>query len=463
LVEHLETIATYWLNRHTRGDSTAITTTRNEHVDAINHTIQQYRVDRGDLNPTRAVPIADGAVYVGDVIAARRNQRQLHTSDGYNVCNRDLWTVTAVAEHGDLTVTHNDGHGTVTLPADYARDHVRLGYAATEPGNQSDTETASITLATSATTARGLYVAMTRGQEENLVLVVTDGDDLDEARDVLETIRATDRADVPATTQRRELARQDRQPPLQPRCIVPDWFDELRNAAAAEWSDATDALDRSEAKRAQLQHAVTVAEQRLASANEACRPFDGAVQAASERVAGAKEVRWTAHARLSESGLRHRRSRRADLAIADERLGVAEEELAEAHQRAEPTNGARANARRDLSAARDALSTEHMWDRWNYHPNDWTHPRPASTPWTPGNNGHKDTPSTATNSPTQSKPLATAPKPPPTEPSPSPTSPGIGPTKTTSTFGRTGRRSSNDPASASKSTSDDESRPTGPR
>ncbi len=55
-------------------------------------------------------------------------------------------------------MTHIDGHGTVTLPADYVREHVRLGYAATEPGNQSDTETASITLATPATTGRGLYV-----------------------------------------------------------------------------------------------------------------------------------------------------------------------------------------------------------------------------------------------------------------------------------------------------------------
>src|SRR4029077_19942247 len=91
LLEHLDTIAAYWLDRHTRGDTTAITTTRNEHVDAINHTIQQHRLDRRGLHPNRAVRIADGAVYVGDVIATRRNQRQLHTSDGHIVCNRDLW------------------------------------------------------------------------------------------------------------------------------------------------------------------------------------------------------------------------------------------------------------------------------------------------------------------------------------------------------------------------------------
>ena len=54
LVEHLDTIADQWLDRHTRGDTTAITTTSNEHVDAINHTIQQYRLDRGDLDTTRS-------------------------------------------------------------------------------------------------------------------------------------------------------------------------------------------------------------------------------------------------------------------------------------------------------------------------------------------------------------------------------------------------------------------------
>ena len=69
--------------------------------------------------------------------------------------------------HGDLTVTDLTGTSTVTLPAEYALEHVRLGYAATEYGTQSATETASITLASPATTGRGLYVAMTRGRDEN--------------------------------------------------------------------------------------------------------------------------------------------------------------------------------------------------------------------------------------------------------------------------------------------------------
>ncbi len=290
------------------------------------------------------------------------------TCDGHIVCNRDRWTVIRISEHSDLAVAHNDGHGAVTLPASYAREHVRLGYAATEPGNQSDTETASITLATLATTARGLYVAMTRGQQENVVLVVTDSHDLDDARVVLETILATDRADIPATTQRRHLAQQDRQPALQPKCAIPDWFDDLRDGAAAAWIDATDALERSEAKRAQLQQAITAANERLAAANHTCEPYDAVVVCPREEVTVATESRRVAHVLLSESGLRHRRSRRANLAAAEARLSVAERELADATEHAEPTNRERARAQRDLSAAHDALRTEDMWDRWNYHP-----------------------------------------------------------------------------------------------
>ncbi len=70
--------------------------------------------------------------------------------------------------------------------------------------------TIGVELATAATTRRGLYVAVTRGEQENLILVVTNDRDLDQARDILEGVLASDRADIPAITQRRELADTDR-------------------------------------------------------------------------------------------------------------------------------------------------------------------------------------------------------------------------------------------------------------
>lgn len=124
---------------------------------------------------------------------------------GQFVRNRDQWIVTALDGHGDITAARVDGGGVVVLPAEYARDHVRLGYAATEPGNQSDTQDRSITVATGSTTGRGLYVGMTRGREANHVLVVTDTNDLGAARDLLERVITCDRADVPAVTRREQL------------------------------------------------------------------------------------------------------------------------------------------------------------------------------------------------------------------------------------------------------------------
>jgi len=105
--------------------------------------------------------------------------------------------VTAIDGLGDITAARIDGGGAVVLPVDYAREHVRLGYAATEPGNQSDTQDRSITLATGSTTGRGLYVGMTRGRQANHVLVVTETHELVEARDILDRVITSDRATSP--------------------------------------------------------------------------------------------------------------------------------------------------------------------------------------------------------------------------------------------------------------------------
>jgi hypothetical protein len=105
---------------------------------------------------------------------------------------------------GSLTVSHLDGHGQITLPVDYVRAHVRLGYAATVHGYEGDTVDVSLGVATEATSLRALYVALTRGRQDNRLLVVAD--DLDHTRDVLEQVLTNNRTDIPAVAQRRNLA-----------------------------------------------------------------------------------------------------------------------------------------------------------------------------------------------------------------------------------------------------------------
>ncbi|MDQ3543021.1 MAG: hypothetical protein M3431_04025, partial [Actinomycetota bacterium] len=162
--------------------------------------VQHARLDAGHLDPDLATQIARGEhAYVGDVVATRRNDRRLTTTAGEPVRNRDTWTVTGIDPSGSLTVSHQRGHGVVTLPTDYTREHVRLGYVATEHGWESDTVTTGMCLGSPATTRRGLYVAVTRGRDENVICVITDSNDVAEARDVLDGIglprgfRTTDR------------------------------------------------------------------------------------------------------------------------------------------------------------------------------------------------------------------------------------------------------------------------------
>ena len=165
-------------------------------------------------------------------------------------------------------------------------EHVRLGYAATEYGTQS-----------------------------------TDTHDMSDARHVLEGIVASDRADIPAVVQRRQLAQQDRQPPRpQPRCQIPDWFHDLRADSANNYRQARQALDNSNAIREQFVQIVDTAAQRITQANTICAPFDDELKAASDAVKQAVAAQRAAQQRLDRSGLRHRRQARSELAAANETM-----------------------------------------------------------------------------------------------------------------------------------------------
>lgn len=195
-----------WFSAHQRDETVAIVAETNDHVDVLNATVQELRQRRGDLGTASARIGGSEQVFVGDRVVTRRNDRTLRTERGEPVRNRDQWTVHHVGHDGSLTVAHDHGHGTVVLPTEYARAHVRLGYAATAYGNQGETVDIGITIVTPATTHRSLYVGATRGRDENALLVVTD--EPDAARDILEQVLTNDRADVPAVTRRRDLLNQ---------------------------------------------------------------------------------------------------------------------------------------------------------------------------------------------------------------------------------------------------------------
>ena len=354
--EHLDNIALTWAGAHQRGEHLAITTTSNDHVNTINHTVQQRRLDIGqlghhhlDLHHPEHGPIS---FHIGDVITTRRNQRHLQTSTGDSVRNRDYWTINTITPTGDLTVTRIDGHGTITLPHDYVAEHVHLGYAATEPGNQSDTTTRSITLATPATTCRGLYVAITRGQLENLILVVTDTHDVADAIDTLQHILTTDRADHPATRTRRELAATTPPTPtLHARCQIPDWFHDLHHAARSDLAHAQTLVDDHERQADSIQARIDELTRQLAEIAPRCAPHDHAIANIHAELDTAQQRQRNAERELASSGPLHRRTARHTLAATGDDVTTARTALDELTRRAQPL----LDRRRQLHTERQQL------------------------------------------------------------------------------------------------------------
>ncbi len=399
--EHLDNIAAAWAGAHQRGEYIAITTTTNDHVDAINHAVQAHRVALGELDDQH-LEIGDTTLHVGDVITTRRNQRLLRTSCGDSVRNRDYWTINTITDNGDLTVTRIDGHGTTTLPHNYVTEHVQLGYAATEPGNQSDTATGSITLATGATTCRGLYVAVTRGQRENLICVVTDTHDVADAIDVLEHILATDRADHPATRTRRELATATPSTPaVRPRCEIPDWFWDLHNHARREVADARADAAAQLQRDAELQQRIDQLTQQLGGLEPHCAPHDHAITRITSDLHQAQQRQRQAERELANSGRLHRRTARHTVADTADDVTTAHTALDEITRRAQPLLDQRNELRTERHQLQQHAKADRQFsrslDRYDHRLLNARHRLDALDIWADWANGHTPRPAALIN------------------------------------------------------------------
>jgi len=360
--KHLDSIAEEWKLSRDDGETISITTTRNEHVRAINTHIQQRRIEAGELDKNTMTQIDDDWAMVGDIVATRRNDRRLRTTTGEPVRNRERWTVADTNEDGELTVTRLDGHGTITLPTQYVRQYVQLAYATTEHGAQGETADRSITLATTATTGRGLYVGMTRGREENVALVVTEGPDVAEAISILEAAIAIDRADIPATTHRRTLAATVPRSRLEPRIQIPDWFEDLRTTTQEQLRIAKQELDGRKAERAADENLAADARRDLPATKAAHAPFEEKVKAAQRAV---RQARSDLRSTERYSRASRRRSGRRRVEAASDVLAVAEEHLLIAEQFAAPTRSPLDYLQKIIDDHRQFDSARRILDDWD--------------------------------------------------------------------------------------------------
>lgn len=179
----IECVVDAWQADHDAGHDTTIVADTAAQAAEISAVCQQRLIDADELPGAHVATLADGnTVSIGDLVQTRRNTRDLATSNGHRVLNRDVWRVTDTTADGHLVAVHIRAGHTVTITADYAAADVVLAYATTISGAQGRTTDRSHVLVTPRTTAQSLYVGMTRGRQANTAHVVCDAHDHDELR-----------------------------------------------------------------------------------------------------------------------------------------------------------------------------------------------------------------------------------------------------------------------------------------
>ena len=182
-------LLTAWQHDRTRGlDAIRLAPTRDQ-VAALNATARTARL--GQHRPGRETELSDGnRASAGDIVLTRRNNRTLTTGELAWVRNGDRWHVTKVHHDGSIDVQHLRNRNRLTLPADYVRESVELGYATTIHAAQGVTADTCHGLLTGDESRQLAYTMLTRGRAANhtwLQIGTPDAHAAPIARDLVET------------------------------------------------------------------------------------------------------------------------------------------------------------------------------------------------------------------------------------------------------------------------------------
>jgi len=211
-------VYTAWAADRTAGRDALMLAPTRELVAELNNRARDERLAQLPGPAGQEVALADsGRASAGDAVITRRNERTLSISATDWVKNGDRWTVAEAYGSGALGVVHRRTGRQVTLPADYVREHVTLGYATTVHGAQGVTADSCYAIATGTESRQLLYVALTRGRHANHVFLPVAGDGDPHglvtrdallpptAVDVLSRVLARDDAPTSATSTAQEL------------------------------------------------------------------------------------------------------------------------------------------------------------------------------------------------------------------------------------------------------------------
>ncbi|MGV0351873.1 MobF family relaxase [Corynebacterium guaraldiae] len=173
----LDKAAADYLADVSSGKSSLLIAATNRDVAELNETIRAHYIAVGEVDTTVEAQLSRGEkAGVGDTILARKNQTFYddETATSTRINNGTLMTVTGISEDGSITARNTATGEELCLPADYVRDNVQLGYAATVHRAQGSTVDCTRAVIDHHVDRAGLYVALTRGKIANHIYAVTE-------------------------------------------------------------------------------------------------------------------------------------------------------------------------------------------------------------------------------------------------------------------------------------------------
>ena len=168
----LDAIYQAWHGDVTAGRDALMIVRTNEQAALLSRRAHRDRQTTGHVTGD-AVELADGTFAgAGDWITTRSNRRTLITHGGKDfVKNGDTWVAVEVRGDGSMVARRRGLGGTATLPADYVRHHVQLGYASTIHRAQGSTVETAHAFVDGLFTREQLYVSLSRARNRTTLYV----------------------------------------------------------------------------------------------------------------------------------------------------------------------------------------------------------------------------------------------------------------------------------------------------
>lgn len=168
---------TAWAADLDAGKDSILLAPTNDIVDTLNARARLDRLAAADpktLHGTEIILSDKLAASPGDLIRTRRNARWIRIGRKDYVRNGYRYQIIETNDDGSIRARHLGSGTMVRLPADYVKNHVTLGYAATIDSAQGLTAGHACHIVGAGTLTRQLlYVALTRGRVENHIYLST--------------------------------------------------------------------------------------------------------------------------------------------------------------------------------------------------------------------------------------------------------------------------------------------------